>query len=130
MRRRCWEILSFILAGCMLMGCGGASKDNESVQSDIPEQWTNICMSADKKRRASTAIGVRYQDSDYADYYALLSSGDVSHFFPEDFSNITTVPAVSAAEPDKVKKEVMELAEKLEIKLQKEPYVFVGLEAV
>ena len=185
MRRRCWEILSFALAGCILMGCGGASKDNASVQSDIPEhiteqydeyfkvdaevkaeqpekifqysaslyvpetdklqeaffpgeevetesnpeQWTNICMSADKKRRASTAIGVRYQDSDYADYYALLSSGDVSHFFPEDFSNITTVPAVSAAEPDKVKKEVMELAEKLEIKLQKEPYVFVGLEA-
>lgn len=60
----------------------------EVEMESIPEQWTNICMSADKKRRASTAIGVRYQNSDYT-----------------------------------------ELAEKLEIKLQKEPYVFVGLEA-
>lgn len=37
MERKCRAIAAFALAGCMLMGCGGASKDSASVQSGIPE---------------------------------------------------------------------------------------------
>lgn len=88
-----------------------------------------ICNSKDEKKRASTAMGTTFRNTEYSYYYALLVTSDQYHMFPESFPVIKTVEELPFADREKAAGSVRETAEKLDIRLAEEPFVFEGVDA-
>lgn len=87
------------------------------------------CNSKDGKKRASTAMGITFRNTEYSYYYALLLTGDMYHMFPESFLDVKTVKELPFADRDKAAESVRETAEKLGISLAENPFVFEGIDA-
>lgn len=101
--------------------------DEHSVQTESsPKEGRYVCATEDGTKRASTAAGVTFHNKDYISYYVLLSTGDLFHMFPEDFSGIDTVDTLLFAGREEALDAVRETAEQLGILLEEEPYIFAG----
>ncbi|MCM1258382.1 MAG: hypothetical protein NC307_11090 [Roseburia sp.] len=87
------------------------------------------CRSKDGKKRASTVLGARFSDQEYSYYYVLTSTGDVDHMYPESFPDLPTQKELPFADKKKAAETVRETAQKLDIILDEEPFVFEGLDA-
>ena len=102
--------------------------ETEVIIEDMPDWKRSVCKTKDGTKRASTAAGIAYMDNRYVEYYALLSTGDVAHMYPEDFSEIKTVEKLSFAGRQEAKEAVEEMAERVDIRLAEEPFVFEGID--
>lgn len=104
-------------------------EEEECVTEYVPEFDRYVCESKDGKKRASTAIGTSFQNKEYSYYYALLLTSDMYHMFPESFPDIKTVKELPFADREKATGTVRKTAEKLDICLAEEPFVFEGIDA-
>lgn len=101
----------------------------DAVMDAMPEFENYTCMTADGTKRASMAAGIIYTDKPYSYYYVLVVTGDNWRLFPESFPDIETVEALPFADGKEAKDAARQMAGRLDLTLDEEPFVFEGIDA-
>ena len=102
--------------------------NEENVTTEIFDDQSYNCVSSDEKRRVGTEIGITYIASEYLHYPRLLENADVDHQSPESFRGVESEGSLAFLEPEEAKNLVRETAEKFDLRLDTEPYVFYALD--